>query len=116
MIAIRSIAIIAVATLLQACGPIKQPPARHFVVVIHNKTTSNEKFRVRVALNGVYYYDSELLCIPFGDVIFVTGNVEPELVEVYTVAWQTAWQTPDYAGHQVLHIYYPVPQIEVRDN
>ncbi len=96
--------------------PAHPPSDKRFVVIIKNNDSATNTFRVRTAISGQYYYDNEFRVPSKADGVFITGTIEPDLVEVYTTAWATAFGTSDYKGHSVLHFdIYPIPFMEAKD-
>lgn len=100
------IAALILALLLVACAP-SRPDRLHFVAVVHNTTTATEDVTIRWAIGGLYVGEAKRRIAAGCDGVVVMGELPPDLVEIDSLALQTAWGPPDWRGGLVFHVSYP---------
>lgn len=99
--------LLALLSLLDACGPSPLRAQNNFVVVVANLSGSPEEITIKSALEGVYMTSLKQLVPPKGEAVWVLSRARPDFVEIDSLAAKTAWGTPDWRPGTVLKISYP---------
>jgi hypothetical protein len=105
LVGVLSVLVVAI---LVACGP-HSLAARpyNFVVIVQNKTAYPDDVTIRSALGGVYLTSAKQLVPANGQAVWVLGTVQPDLVEIDSLALTTGYGPPDWRPGTCLVVSYP---------